>query len=91
MRFLAGEIFLLNWYFFLLILSFFCELNKNVLFIRKDCEPLTLENMNCWYMFAMIQPWYNQNTTLIQYVYNIFRNVIKVYNFVDTRPYFTQE
>ena len=102
MRFLAGEFFLLNWYFFLLILSFFCELHKNVLFKRNDCEPPVLNNMYCWQMFtklgclfcrgvSVIPLWYNQDTTKIQYVYNIFRNVIKVYNFVDTRPYFTRE
>ena len=74
MRFLAGEIFLLNWYFFLLILSFFCEPNKNVLFRRNDCEPSTLNNMYCWYIFtklgclfcrgvSVIPLWYNQDTT----------------------------
>lgn len=46
MRPLAGELFLLNGYFFWLILRFFCEPCKNVLLKRKDCEPLTLNNMN---------------------------------------------
>ena len=91
MRFLVGELFLLNWYFFLMFLSFFCEPNKNVLFKRKDCEPPVLNNVYCWYMFARVQTGYKQDTNRIQYVYNIFRNVPKVYNPVDTRPYVALE